>query len=41
MADGEKMDKQMAIARLEKLWFYGRYNMGIIENALKRLEGGI
>jgi predicted nucleic acid-binding protein len=41
MAEGKKMDRQMAVVKLEKLSFYGRYNRRIIENALKRLEGGI
>jgi predicted nucleic acid-binding protein len=41
MAEGTKMDRQMAVAKLEKLACYGRYNRRIIENALKRLEGGI
>jgi len=36
-----KMDKQMAMAKLEKLSFYGRYNRRIVEDALNRLEGGI
>lgn len=41
MVKDRKMDKQMAIARLEKLSFYGRYNKRIIEDVWKRMEGGI
>jgi predicted nucleic acid-binding protein len=41
MAEAGKMDRQMAVAKVEKLSFYGRYNRRIIEDALKRLEGGI
>ena len=41
MLDKGKLSRQMATAKLEKLSLLGRYNRWIIENAIKRLEGGI
>ena len=41
VVEAGKMDREMAMVKLERLSFYGRYNKRIIENALKRIEGGI
>ena len=35
-----KIDREMAIVKLEKLSLYGRYNRRIIDDAAKRLKGG-
>ncbi len=35
-----KIDKEMAMIKLEKLSFYGRYSKRIIDDAAKRLKGG-
>jgi predicted nucleic acid-binding protein len=35
-----KIDKEIALIKLEKLSLYGRYNKRIINNAEKRLKGG-
>lgn len=34
------INKEMALAKLEKLSLYGRYNKRIIDDATKRLKGG-
>lgn len=41
LTESEKIDKQTAIVKLEKLSLYGRYNKQIIDNAYKRLKGGV
>jgi len=35
-----RIDSEMALVKLEKLSFYGRYNKRIIDDAAKRLKGG-
>jgi hypothetical protein len=35
----DKLELPMAIAKLEKLFHYGRYRREIIEDAMKRLKG--
>ncbi|MBI4687357.1 MAG: hypothetical protein HY756_06210 [Nitrospirae bacterium] len=40
IAEEGKIDKGMAIVKLEKLSLYGRYNKRIIDDAAKRLKGG-
>jgi len=40
IAEKDKIDKKMAIVKLEKLSLYGRYNKRIIDDAAKRLKGG-
>jgi len=34
------INKEMSLAKLEKLSLYGRYNKQIIDDAAKRLKGG-
>ena len=40
LASDNRIDLPMAIAKLEKLSHYGRYNKKIIEDAMGRLKGG-
>ena len=40
IAEKEKIDKEMALVKLEKLSLYGRYSKRIIDDATKRLKGG-
>ncbi|MBI3600678.1 MAG: hypothetical protein HY097_08565 [Nitrospinae bacterium] len=37
----KKINEDTAIAKLEKLSFYGRYSKRIIDDAVKRLQGGV
>lgn len=39
-AEKGRIDRKMAIVKLEKLSLYGRYSKGIIDDAAKRLKGG-
>lgn len=40
LASLNRLELPMALAKLEKLFFYGRYNRKIIEEATKHLKGG-
>ncbi|MCR4321724.1 MAG: hypothetical protein NUV74_15475 [Candidatus Brocadiaceae bacterium] len=40
LASQDRLEKSMALAKLEKLSVYGRYSKKIIEDATKRLKGG-
>ena len=40
LASQNRLEKSMALAKLEKLSVYGRYSKKIIEDATKRLKGG-
>ena len=40
LASQNRLEKSMALAKLEKLSVYGRYSKIIIEDATKRLKGG-
>ena len=40
VAGKRKIDREMALVKLEKLSLYGRYNKRIIDDAAKRLKGG-
>ena len=40
LASQNRLEKSMALAKLEKLSIYGRYSKKIIEDATKRLKGG-
>lgn len=40
IAENGVINKEMAVVKLEKLSFYGRYNKRIIDDAAKRLKGG-
>ncbi len=39
-AEKRRIDREMAIVKLEKLSLYGRYTKEIIDDAAKRLKGG-
>ncbi|WP_347273898.1 hypothetical protein [Candidatus Kuenenia sp.] len=39
IAEKKKIDKEMAIVKLEKLSVFGRYSKRIIDDATKRLKG--
>lgn len=41
IAKSKKINKDTAIVKLEKLSFYGRYSKRIIDDALKRIRGGV
>lgn len=40
-AEGRKINRKTALVKLEKLFQYGRYNKRIIDDAFKRLKGGV
>lgn len=41
IAENGKIKKQTALVKLDKLSLYGRYNRKIIDDAIKRLKGGV
>ncbi len=40
ITEEKRIDNQIALAKLEKISFYGRYNRRITGDALKRIKGG-